>query len=162
MVIRYLQNEKRDQPHLPPTEVEDVRIVVISFRNIAKKRIERWNKISISLWLSSLLKSVLCVNIKPLPQNTGSNNINQRGQICPNNMLEVSPLNPVGKWWEGCSWALKINFLHSIAVIRCFFEKIYQIKNVQHQILYKKKVVLIFLIWTTTHLVRNVGNDFFS
>ncbi len=34
-----LQNEKRDHPHLlhsPPSEVEGVRIVVISFRNIAK------------------------------------------------------------------------------------------------------------------------------
>ncbi len=35
-----LQNEKRDHPHLPrslPSEVEGVRIVVISFWNIAKK-----------------------------------------------------------------------------------------------------------------------------
>ncbi len=38
-VIRDFQNEKRDHPHLPhstPSEVEGVRIVVISFRNIAK------------------------------------------------------------------------------------------------------------------------------
>ncbi len=38
-VIRDLQNEKRDHPHLPHSplsEVEGVRIVVISFRNIAK------------------------------------------------------------------------------------------------------------------------------
>ncbi len=42
MVIRDLQNEKRDHPHLPhlpPSEVEGIRIVVISFRNIAKKAI---------------------------------------------------------------------------------------------------------------------------
>ncbi len=35
-----LQNEKREHPHLPntfPSEVEGVRIVVISFRNVAKK-----------------------------------------------------------------------------------------------------------------------------
>ncbi len=40
-VIRDLQNEKRDHPHLlhsPPSEVEGVKIVVISFRNIAKKK----------------------------------------------------------------------------------------------------------------------------
>ncbi len=35
-VIRDLQNEKRDHPHPPPYEVEGVRIVIISFRNIAK------------------------------------------------------------------------------------------------------------------------------
>ncbi len=38
--MRDLQNEKRDHhylPHSPPSEVEGVRIVVISFRNIAKK-----------------------------------------------------------------------------------------------------------------------------
>ncbi len=38
--MRDLQNEKRDHSHLPhshPSEVEGVRIVVISFRNIAKK-----------------------------------------------------------------------------------------------------------------------------
>ncbi len=37
--MRDLQNEKRDHPiylHLPPSEVEGVRIVVISFRNIIK------------------------------------------------------------------------------------------------------------------------------
>ncbi len=34
-LIRDLQNEKRDHP-LPPSEVERVKIVVISFRNIAK------------------------------------------------------------------------------------------------------------------------------
>ncbi len=36
-----LQNEKRDHPHLPhspPSEVEGVRIVLISFRNIAKSQ----------------------------------------------------------------------------------------------------------------------------
>ncbi len=39
-VIRDLQNEKRDHPstpHSPPSEVQGVRIGVISFRNIAKK-----------------------------------------------------------------------------------------------------------------------------
>ncbi len=39
LVIRDLQNEKRDHPHLPhspPSEIVGVRIVVISFRNIAK------------------------------------------------------------------------------------------------------------------------------
>ncbi len=36
--MRDPQNEKRDHPHLPPSEVEGVRIVVISFRNIAKKK----------------------------------------------------------------------------------------------------------------------------
>ncbi len=39
-VIRDLQNEKCDRPHLPhspPSEAEGVRIVVISFQNIAKK-----------------------------------------------------------------------------------------------------------------------------
>ncbi len=38
--MRDLQNEKRDHSHLPystPSEVEGVTIVVISFRNIAKK-----------------------------------------------------------------------------------------------------------------------------
>ncbi len=39
-LIRNLQNEKRDHPHFPhspPSEVEGARIVLISFRNIAKK-----------------------------------------------------------------------------------------------------------------------------
>ncbi len=36
-VIWDLQNEKYDHLHSPPSEVEDVRIVVISFKNIAKK-----------------------------------------------------------------------------------------------------------------------------
>ncbi len=39
-MIRDLRNEKRDHPHLrrsSSSEVEGVRIVVISFRNIAKK-----------------------------------------------------------------------------------------------------------------------------
>ncbi len=42
-VIRDLQNEKRNHPHLPHSpfsEVEGVRIVVISFRNIDKKKEE--------------------------------------------------------------------------------------------------------------------------
>ncbi len=45
-VIRDLQNEKRDHLHLPhssPSEVEGVRIVVISFRNIAENQ-ENKNK----------------------------------------------------------------------------------------------------------------------
>ncbi len=44
--MRDLQNEKRDHPHLPhspPSEVEGVRIVVISFRNIAKNKEEKMN-----------------------------------------------------------------------------------------------------------------------
>ncbi len=38
--MRDLQNEKRDHPHLPhspASEVQGVKIVVISFQNIAKK-----------------------------------------------------------------------------------------------------------------------------
>ncbi len=34
-IYRDLQNEKHDHPHSPPSEVDGVRIVVISFQNIA-------------------------------------------------------------------------------------------------------------------------------
>ncbi len=62
-VMRDLQNEKRDHPHLPhspPFEVEGVRIVVISFRNIAKKNFlhgtwTRW-KIKIPITFQSTVK----------------------------------------------------------------------------------------------------------
>ncbi len=36
--MRDLQNKKRDLPHSLPFEVEGVRIVVISFRNIVKNQ----------------------------------------------------------------------------------------------------------------------------
>ncbi len=42
--MRDLQNEKREHPYLPHSphsEVEGVRIVVISFRNIAKKKLRK-------------------------------------------------------------------------------------------------------------------------
>ncbi len=48
--MRDVQNEKRDHHHSPPSEVEGVRIVVISFRNIAKNVItqKRIKKIKIN------------------------------------------------------------------------------------------------------------------
>ncbi len=51
-VIRNLQNEKSDHPHLPhspPSEVEGVSIVVITFRNIAKNCLGIWYQLAVKL-----------------------------------------------------------------------------------------------------------------
>ncbi len=46
-VIGDLQNGKRDHPHSPLSKVEVVGIVVISFRNIAKKQMyPLWSRLS--------------------------------------------------------------------------------------------------------------------
>ncbi len=58
-MIRDLQIEKRYRPHSPPSEVEGIRIVVISFQNIAKKPI-----VAGSLQLPRILQNFLEVSFK--------------------------------------------------------------------------------------------------
>ncbi len=62
-VIRDVQNEKRDHPHLPhslPSEVKFVKIIVISFRNFAKKIRNFFNQTSAAIsvpWYLNRYKS---------------------------------------------------------------------------------------------------------
>ncbi len=67
--MRDLQKEKRDHPHSPPSKVEGVKIVVISFRNIAKKKRKNQNAKGLEneAKIGNVQSVLSFVNLRPLP-----------------------------------------------------------------------------------------------